>query len=387
MATRNQQLLILGASARAAAFSAVRAGLQPWCADRFGDADLRALCPTTALPPVEYPDGFERLLDRAPRAPWIYTGGLENRPALVRRLARMRPLWGNDARVLARVRAPRFVSALLRAQGLPCPEVHARAAELPEQGRWLVKPWAGAGGSGIRFWPDFPRRASRSKRFYFQEYLEGEACAALYIANGREACLLGVTYQLIGESWLHAAPFHYCGTLGPIEPTPRLRQVLERLGSVLAEGCGLRGILGVDFILRDGLPWPVEVNPRYTASVEVLEYALGFSALTLHRAVFDPTAPALRPPPVLRDSTWIGKAILFARAPLTFPTDGPWRSTLQSGPVPHQVPTFADIPCAGQLIEAGSPILTYFACASSQAAGRDSLRQIAADLDLWLFNR
>jgi len=26
-------------------------------------------------------------------------------------------------------------------------------------------------------------------------------------------------------------------------------------------------------ILRDGVPWPVEINPRYTASVEVLEYA------------------------------------------------------------------------------------------------------------------
>ncbi len=34
-----QHLLIFGASARAAAFSALRAGLQPWCADLFADAD------------------------------------------------------------------------------------------------------------------------------------------------------------------------------------------------------------------------------------------------------------------------------------------------------------------------------------------------------------
>jgi len=33
------QVLIVGASARAAAFSALRAGLRPWCADLFADLD------------------------------------------------------------------------------------------------------------------------------------------------------------------------------------------------------------------------------------------------------------------------------------------------------------------------------------------------------------
>ena len=51
-------LLIFGASVRAAAFSALRAGLQPWCADLFADADLRARCPTIRVPAEVYPDGF-----------------------------------------------------------------------------------------------------------------------------------------------------------------------------------------------------------------------------------------------------------------------------------------------------------------------------------------
>ena len=38
-------LLILGASARAAAFSALRLGLRPTCADLFADADLASACP------------------------------------------------------------------------------------------------------------------------------------------------------------------------------------------------------------------------------------------------------------------------------------------------------------------------------------------------------
>src|SRR5689334_10586671 len=89
-------LLIIGASARAAAFSALRAGLQPCCADLFADADLQAVCPVQRLPAGKYPQGFLELAGSERSGPWMYTGGLENRPGLVRRMAQLRPLWGND---------------------------------------------------------------------------------------------------------------------------------------------------------------------------------------------------------------------------------------------------------------------------------------------------
>src|SRR5205807_1077251 len=89
---QEQSLIIVGASARAAAFSALRAGLRPWCIDLFADADLRARCPVTHLEPDRYPYGLAELLPQAPPGPWMYTGGLENRPNLIRRLARGREL-------------------------------------------------------------------------------------------------------------------------------------------------------------------------------------------------------------------------------------------------------------------------------------------------------
>src|SRR5438094_10464728 len=98
----SQPIVIFGASVRAAAFSALRAGLQPWCADLFADADLQARCPATRLAGA-YPEGFEALAAGDWPGPWLYTGGLENHPALVQRLAQRRPLWGNDETVLARV--------------------------------------------------------------------------------------------------------------------------------------------------------------------------------------------------------------------------------------------------------------------------------------------
>src|SRR5262249_34471912 len=154
---------------------------------------------------------------------WMYTGGLENRPALVEKLCRLRPLWGNGADVLRQVRSPVLVAERLRRAGVACPEVRLNAAEVPKRGRWLVKPREGVGGRGIAFVED---RAglSRHRHVFFQEYVEGEPCSAVYLGGGQlqfadgtvaGAEFLGATRQLVGEPWLHAARFHYCGSIGP----------------------------------------------------------------------------------------------------------------------------------------------------------------------------
>jgi predicted ATP-grasp superfamily ATP-dependent carboligase len=391
-----EHVLIFGASARAAAFSALRAGLRPWCADLFGDVDLQAVCPTWRLAPGTYPRGFVQASAQGPPGPWLYVGGLENRRALVRRLARGRLLWGNDAPVLRIVRSPRALQGLLHAAGLPCPDVRFRAADLSPGERWLVKPWAGAGGTGIRFW-NGTALPVRGRRVYFQRLIEGDAWAALFLGDGRQARLLGATRQLTGIDWLHARPFAYCGSLGPLSLTLVQRQALQRLGDVLVSGSGLRGLFGVDCLVNEAGIWPVEVNPRYTASVEVLEHGLGMSALALHRTVFEAAAPQVvaggkpEADTVSGEAPVLGKAVLFARAPVVFPEGGPWQSTLAdltpwiSGARVREPPAFADLPPAGQRIEAGRPVLTFFARGSSAPACLEELKQIAAALDqrLW----
>lgn len=379
MPSRN--LLIVGASARAAAFSALRAGLLPWCVDLFADLDLQQRCAVTRMT-ERYPQGFQRFLESERIGPWMYTGALENHARFVQGMARQRPLWGNAKDALTRCRDPKYVSNVLRSVGMPAPEVDPGVETFSPSRRWLLKPRRGASGVGIRF--GAPGESIQDSRdAYFQEFIEGEPLALLFLGGERTARLLGLTRQLIGVPWLHAAPFRYCGSIGPLQPSMIQCPSLEELGHVLASECFLAGLFGVDGVLREGTFWPVEINPRYTASVEVLEYATQTPLLGFHAHVF--THHQLPSLPVLVAERTIGKAILYAREDLHFPAEGPWMAELRSPRPIHELPAFADIPAAGERVEAGKPIFTFFAAANSAAACEDALRQIAADLDRWLF--
>ncbi len=377
-----EQLLIFGASVRAAAFSALRGGLVPWCVDLCADADLRHRCPAMRLP-GKYPDSFSEVASGLGPGPWMYTGGLENHPVLVLELASRRPLWGNDANVLRRVRHPAFLRDTARAAGLPTPEL-AQPGHVPPNGRCLIKPLGSAGGRGVRVWS-----GDRSKVnwgfAYLQEQIEGVPVAALYVAAGGTALLLGLVRQLIGEPWLHAHEFGYCGSVGPLSLSATLARSLRRLGHRLAAEGGLGGLFGVDGILRDDAFWPVEINPRYTASIEVLEYATGLRALHLHRLAFEDEQEALSAPVATSAAGVVAKAVLFARQEVVFPAHGPWTPTLAVPKPVEEMPEFADLPNADDHIEPGRPVLTLLAKATDVAGAVAVLRQRAAEVQRHLY--
>jgi len=377
----SRDIIILGASARAAAFSALRAGLRPWCTDLFADQDLQTRCSNRRVPFGVYPKALEAIAENGPPGPWMYTGGIENHPALIQRTSGRRSLWGNQGTGLALARWPLFLEEIFQSNGICFPKSFTSSDRLPQTGRWLAKPLQGAGGAGIHFVSE-PGRG-RAKQVYFQQFIEGIPCSAVYVGMDSNAFFLGATRQLVGEPLLNAGPFHYCGSIGPLKLDPIVKIALEKIGNLVQRYCCLRGLFGVDFILADGIPWPVEINPRYTASVEILEFALGIQALSWHRSAFDRAMP-MPEAPIEGDSV-VGKAIMFAQSEMEFPPEGPWTGTLTYCKVVEEMPDFADIPAPGHRIQAGRPILTFFSKSSSVHGCIDSLKQIARDLDhcLW----
>lgn len=379
---------VVGASARAAVMSLARAGYSAWAVDLFADRDLARLAPCARCPVDDFPDALPQLAEQFPLGPVLYTGGLENYPAVVRELARRRPLWGNGPDVLERVRDPFWLSDCLHGKGFAYPRLVPRGEPCPPTGNWLLKKYQSSGGLGVRVARAGEASGSAS---YLQEVVSGPPMSAVFVADHPKNYLLGVTEQLIGTAWLHANPFHYAGTIGPVELGSDLTSQLTLLGYRLMMAAGVSGLYGVDFISSDGAAWVVEVNPRYPASVEVLEAAGGFAALASRERVRPGVAPV------------VGKAIYFALCPLVFPSAGPWDADLQFGGTgipasaagaqagmppfdPWRLPTYADIPNPGEAVAAGSPVLTFFATGSTPAECRERLQSRAAELDT-LFGR
>jgi predicted ATP-grasp superfamily ATP-dependent carboligase len=353
----------------------LRAGFAPWCADLFADADLQRACPVRRIEPADYPQGLIAVSREAPPGPWLYTGALENRPDIVAEIDR--PLLGNPPDVLRRVRSPFLVADAMRAKGLPCPDVRTAPPPNNDKRRWLVKPRRSAGGVGIRVWRN--GAGFDAKRFYLQEWIDGENYSAVFVGDAkRQAQLLGVTRQLIGEPWLHAAPFRWCGNIGPLVFPAAAEANLRQIGNTLVEEFALRGLFGIDFILRDGVPWLIEVNPRYPASAEVIERRTRQRLMELHCQASLRTNPG----GAARQGLFAvcGKAILFAERSTEFPKHGPWDAALQMPLEDLNIP-FADIPVAGTHIEAGQPVCTLFAAGATLAECLSNLQLAARNLE------
>lgn len=366
-------LLLAGLTTRALAVSAAKVGFRVTAVDGFGDRDLRAVAEVIQAPRTQgrFQPRPAAVAAATISAPWVaYTSNFENDPAAVAVLKQGRRLLGNPPEVLARVRNPIELARSLRERGFATPETRASPAS-PSSGRtqWLLKPRRSGGGHGVRIW-----RAGQpvSRGRYLQERIHGLPGSIVFAADGRSAVTLGLTRQLVGEPQLGVAGFRYCGSLlaPPALPLfPHQAQLLERaiaLAAAVTREFGLVGLNGIDFIARNGVPYPLEVNPRYSASMELVERSSGINLFEVHARACD---GELLLPPALSERVH-GKVIVFARHDVRLGNTLRWagRSSL------------ADVPHSGDKIRRGHPICTLFAEAGSELACLRLLWQRAAGI-------
>lgn len=373
----SQSILVLGASARAAAHSVGRAGYRVAAADCFGDEDLREVALVRRI--NHYPQDFGAAAGTFPPGPWLYVGGLENHPELVAALAARRQLLGNGPDVLRRVRDPRLVHEALAAAGIASPAVVPANRRPPDGGRWMLKSQHSSGGNRVRPW--LPKEAAQPKLietrpdWYLQQRVRGVSCGAVYVAAGGDARLIGLTRQRLGRWPGDADTFRYSGSVGPLPVQGALRSRLIDLGKSLSAVFELQGLFGVDVVVDGQCPQPVEVNPRYTASVEVLERALGVSLIQWHvEACCQRQLPSSIPPA----RCVVGKAIVWTRAACRFPEDL-WRRCLEENRAATW-PNWADIPAPRSLVPAGGPMMSVLAEAFEEPEVERILREREAEV-------
>ena len=89
--------------------------------------------------------------------------------------------------------------------------------------------------------------------------------SATFVANGRDAVVLGINQQLVQR--IGARPFVFCGVVGPVPMEAALTQRIEQAVRALAAEFELRGLGSLDFMLDGDAFAVLEVNPRPPASV------------------------------------------------------------------------------------------------------------------------
>ena len=370
MAEPSRRLLVAGVTTRAIASSAARAGWTVTAVDAFGDLDLRACARVIALRREDGsfdPSAAATAARRIPADAVAYTSNFENHPSAVVALAEGRRLLGNPASVLERVRDPIGLMLALRRHGFATPETRARAPRVPggTPRRWLLKPRRSGGGHGTSAWR--PGRPV-SRHQYLQQRIAGTPGSILFLADGRRALPLALSRQIVGERAFGAHGFRYCGSLmggGLFDAEATLLGLAGAMADAVTRDFGLVGLNGLDFIARAGAAWPIEVNPRYAASMELLERRGGTSLFALHADACAGRLPEAPPRPVSRV---LGKAVVFARREVMLSETGEWLRD----------PAIADVPHPGERIPRGRPICTVFASGTNAGACLRGLASKAA---------
>ncbi len=374
-------LLVIGASCRAAAWSAQRAGLRVMALDLFGDRELQQRAEWRAI--ESYPDSIIRQVQALPAAPVVLVGGMENHPTIVEGIEQDRLVAGGGSEMLRQFRSlanwqrwaggnPAFPEI-----GFPASVTEADSLPLPSpRAGWLWKSYRSAGGLGVQRWNGEPNLDFAHG--YLQRRIVGQPLGITFGCTPRQSWVLGVT-----RNWLSSqvqkklgaeasAPLHaYGGSSGLVRLAPRLRHALCGWMQGIAAELDYQGIIQADFVLSPrGRLYLLEFNSRWTASLELIELVSGLPMMSLY---LEPgllaelgARPASGEEPCEMSSRVALKAIVYASQPLLVTPQlseammgaefaARWR---QPG---DTCLGWADIPMPATRLEAGLPLATILA--------------------------
>ena len=375
------RVLIAGVSTRAAAESAARAGFDVTSLDGYADRDQHPSVRALAVPRdlgLEFSAANAAMAAAGIECDAVaYLSNFENDPTAVAALAANRTLWGNPPDILRRARDPFTVAHTFRAHGFSVPRLANDSNDSNDSNDWLLKPFSSGGGHGIRPW----QGTTVPRGCYLQQRIEGRPGAIVFVAADGRAIPLGVSRQLVGDRRFGASGVRYCGSILAPHTDPQFERgaellpAVDHLAAVAAGEFELVGVNGIDFIEQSGIPYPIEINPRWSASMDLIERSLAVGVFAAHAAAC--TQGHLPEPPPPPDHA-AGKAIVFAREACIAGDTDAWLA--DAG--------IRDVPRFGDRIAEGSPVCTVLAEGADAAACEAALvhraRRIYADMRRWV---
>jgi len=345
-------LAVAALSARALVESAALDGTRTVALDCFGDADTRRLAAqwraigaasALRIDDDSLLDSLRSLAQRGDAMGWIAGSGFDGRPELLERGAALLPLIGTAPQDVRRVRDPQEFFGVLHSHGIGFPSVSLDPPATPSG--WLLKDAGGCGGWQVR--RAVPGLTAGPGQ-YWQRERRGVPMSATYVANGRDAVLLGFNAQTVRRAG--ERPYLFCGVVGPLPVSDAVQREVTAITRLLAAVFRLRGLGSLDFLLDGDTVEVLELNPRPPASL----------ALYLRVGACGPVRAHLRacghdelPPAPARVDGVRGTEIVFARQALRIDDAMAEQIARREGA--------RDLPCAGTQVAAGDPLCSFVA--------------------------
>ena len=206
-----------------------------------------------------------------------------------------------------------------------------------------------------------------------QEQVPGMVGSAAFVADGRRAVVLGLTEQLVGRRTFGATGFRYCGNLLPprlpVDERETLLREVRDIVNCLTTTFGLQGLNGLDFVWHEGRVWTLEVNPRPTASMELMNAAYDVRVFDAHVRAFEGQLPSFDLERAMVSAPAAGKAVLYAPQDVVLGDTSGWAAC-----------GLRDIPHPGERIRKGHPVCTILVTGTTPTVCLRKLRARATEL-------
>ncbi|MDD1729430.1 MAG: ATP-grasp domain-containing protein [Methanospirillum sp.] len=345
-----QRILVAGFSTRHVVASAVRAGLEVCAIDNFCDQDLRNITIACARfeELIELPDIIRRFCTEYRVDAVITTSGAEDLTGLPA------PILGTDPNTAARFLDKEKTQQFFEEHGFPAPSRVAQGI-FPA----MLKPCRGSGGwrnalvtcdEDIRRW----KSLFLDEPYLLQEVAPGIPASVCCVADGRRARAVAANLQILRGG--DEARYGFCGSVTPFRHP--LTGMMRGMAEEIAGASGCKGVVGVDFLVTDDRIIPIEINPRFVATLDTIECATGCNLVRMHIDACHGILPAVVPE---GERTCI-RQILFAPRDLTISTD-----------LSYLIPDVADIPVPPAEFEAGDAVISVFGEGTDESSARMAL--------------
>ncbi|MEM3442923.1 MAG: ATP-grasp domain-containing protein [Candidatus Bathyarchaeia archaeon] len=387
-------LLVTGVDTIAIASSAKRAGYTVYAVDYFGDIDLQRVCSeyvaiikqekgkscglfSSNFKPEKFLEMANVLIKKHEINWMLLSSGLDDHFEILYELNDLIPILGNSPSVIQKVREkPKFFDALKKLN-VPHPEtviasnlLEAKAAAAEIGYPVITKPTEGFGGTNVRLARDsreleraFSEVSALGSSVLVQKFIDGIHASISILATDKNVAVLSINEQLLGlHSVFQREPFGYCGNVVPMRVSSSTFKKCKATAEKIAFCFGLKGSNGIDIVIsRNGMPYVIEVNPRFQGTAECVENVLGVNIVESH---INACLYGVLPPIKNMQHIFCTRLILYAPKRVSIPNL-------------LAIKEARDIPAPESIIEEGEPLCSILATGKTRNSSFKNAKKMA----------